>query len=275
MRHFPTPLRLVALVLLLAATGCEKVVNLNLKTSPSQLVIEGNLVDDGRPCQVSLSTSTNYTDANTFAPVSQAVLTLSDDAGGLETLRETTPGQYVGATLAGVPDRTYTLRVETGGVAYVALCKLPAPVVPFQRLSTQLSAFGMDNIQAVVDFNDPPGLGNSYLFRQYRNGRLNPALFPLNDKFTDGKHVSQALRSQGGGADDPNDLNKLVSGDSLRVEMQNIDPAVYEYFRTLNQIITAGGAPTTTPANPASNFSGGALGYFSAHSRRVLTIKVP
>ena len=275
MRHFPTPLRLAALALLLAATGCEKVVNLNLKTSPAQLVIEGNLVDDGRPCQVSLTTSTDYTNANTFAPVAGATIVLSDDAGNSETLRETTPGQYVGATLMGVPGRTYTLRVETGGAAYVALSKLPAPVVPFEQLSTQLSVFGTDNIQAVVDFTDPPGLGNSYLFRQYRNGRLNPAIFALNDKFTDGKHVSQALRVPGGGNDEANDPDKLVAGDTLRVEMQNIDPAVYEYFRTLTQILTVGGAPTTTPANPASNFSGGVLGYFSAHSRRVRTIIVP
>lgn len=274
MRYFPTPLRLAGLALLLAATGCEKVVNLNLKTSSSQLVIEGNLVDDGRPCQVSLSTSTDYTNTNTFAPVSGAAITLSDDAGSSETLREATPGQYVGATLAGVPGRTYTLRVETGGSAYVALSRLPAPVVPFEMLSTKLSIFGTDNIQAVVDYTDPPGLGNSYLFRQYRNGRLNPSVFVQNDKFTDGKHSTLTLRTPGGG-NDANDPDKLVAGDSLRVEMQNVDPAVYEYFRTLAQILTPGGAPTTTPANPQSNFSGGVLGYFSAHSSRTRTIKVP
>ena len=274
MRHFPTPRRLAGLALLLAATGCEKVITLNLKTSSSQLVIEGNLVDDGRPCQVSLSTSTDYTNTNSFAPVSGAAITLSDDAGSQETLREAAPGQYVGATLAGVPGRTYTLRVEAGGAAYVAQSRLPAPVVPFGMLSTRLSVFGTDNIQAVVDYPDPPGLGNSYLFRQYRNGRLNPAIFALNDKFNDGKAVSQVLRTPGGN-DDANKPDKLVAGDSLRVEMQNVDPAVYEYFRTLAQILTPGGAPSTTPANPQSNFSGGVLGYFSAHSRRVRTIRVP
>ncbi|MEJ7666572.1 MAG: hypothetical protein WKG07_47165 [Hymenobacter sp.] len=40
MQHFPTPCAWPPWLLLLAATGCEKVVNLNLKTSPSQLVIE-------------------------------------------------------------------------------------------------------------------------------------------------------------------------------------------------------------------------------------------
>ena len=266
-----------AVALLLAGTGCEKIVNLDLQTSSAQLVIEANLVDDGLPCQVSLSTSANYTDTNTFAPVRGATITLTDNAGGLETLRETaTPGQYAGATIRGVSGRSYTLRVETGGTAYVALSTLPAPVVPFEKLSTQLSAIGTNNIQAVVDYTDPAGPGNSYLFRQYRNGRLNPTIFLQSDQFTNGNHLSQVLRTMGGNSSsDPDNLNKLVSGDSLRVEMQNLDPSAYEYFRTLNLILTAGGAPSTTPANPKSNFTGGALGYFSAHSRRGRTIKVP
>ncbi|RZK37768.1 MAG: DUF4249 domain-containing protein, partial [Hymenobacter sp.] len=191
--------RFLALSLLLASTACEKVVNLDLKTTTSQLVIEGNLADDGRPCLVTLSRSANYTDTNTFQAVSGATVTLTDNAGGLETLRESpgTPGQYAGAALLGVAGRTYTLRVETGGTTYVATSTLPAPVVPFDKLSTQLSAIGTKNIQAVVDYTDPAGLGNSYLFRQYRNGRLNNTIFLQNDQFTDGKKVSQLLRSMG------------------------------------------------------------------------------
>jgi hypothetical protein len=260
---------------LLFATSCEKVVNLNLKTTTSQLVIEGNLADDNRPCLVTLNRSANYTDANSFEAVRGANITLTDNAGGQETLRESagTPGQYAGATLLGVPGRTYTLRVETGGAAYVAASTLPAPVVPFDKLSTQVSALG-NRIQAVVDYRDPAGPGNSYLFRQYRNGRLNNTIFVLNDQFNDGKGVSQVLRLAGP-SNDPNDVNKLASGDSLRVEMQNIDANVYEYFRTLNLILTTNPATATTPANPKSNFSGGVLGYFSAHSRRVRAIKVP
>ena len=267
--------RCLALGLLFFATSCEKVVNLNLKTTTAQLVIEGNLSDDNRPCLVTLNRSANYTDTNTFEAVRGATITLTDNAGGQETLREnaTTPGQYAGATLRGVPGRTYVLRVETGGTAYVATSTLPAPVVPFDKLTTQVSTVG-SRIQAVVDYRDPAGSGNSYLFRQYRNGRLNNTIFVQNDQFNDGKAVSQVLRLAGP-SNDPNDVNKLVAGDSLRVEMQNIDANVYEYFRTLNLILTTNPATATTPANPKSNFSGGVLGYFSAHSRRVRAIKVP
>ncbi len=266
--------RAVAAALLLAAAGCQKVVDdLKLNTAAANLVIEANLADDGRPCQVSLVTSANYKETNVFPPVTGAKITLSDDAGGLETLRETSPGQYAGASLRGVSGRAYTLRVETGGSAYVAVSTLP-PVVPFDALSTETNTADFDKaIQAVADYVDPPGLGNGYLFRQYRNGRLNPAIFALNDKFIDGRPQHYALSNFMG--EDAKEEDKLVSGDSLTVEMQNIDPAVYEYFRTLNQILGSDPGFATTPANPTSNFSGGALGYFSAHSRRVRRLRVP
>ncbi len=267
---------------LLLVTGCEKVVDLDLKTAAAQLVIEANLADDGQPCRVSLSESANYKETNVFPPVSGAVITLSDDAGHRETLAETRPGQYVGAAVLGVAGHAYTLRVEHNGGAYVAVSTLPgqptavpgvfAPV-PFEDLHIDKSTFGPNSgLEAVAELTDPPGLGNGYLFRQYRNGQLNKTIFVQNDKFTDGKHVSQALRVMGG-ANDKNE--KLVTGDSVVVEMQNIDPGVYEYYRTLNQILQSNPLFSTTPANPQSNFSGGVLGYFSAHSRQVRRVVVP
>lgn len=265
---------LAAAALLLTATGCEKVINLPLKTSPAQLVIEANLVDDGQPAQVRLSMSVNYQETSTYPSVTGAVITLSDNAGGQEVLREASPGQYVGATIKGVPGRAYTLRVETGGASYVALSTLPV-VVPFEELHAEASPFGTDDgLQATAQYTDPVGTGNSYLFRQYRNGRLNKTIFLQNDQYNDGKHVSQPIGG-GGGGPAPEDIDKLVAGDSLTVEMQNIDPTVYQYYLTLNQITQNDPAFGVTPANPTSNFSGGALGYFSAHSKRVRRIKIP
>ena len=269
----------VAVTLLLTATGCETVIDLPLKTSPANVVIEANLVDDNRPAQVRLSMSVAYQQTNVYPHVTGAVVTLSDNAGGLEVLREASPGQYAGTTLKGVPGRVYTLRVETSGAAYVAVSTLPV-VVPFEEVHTEPSAFGADEgLQTTVQYTDPAGLGNSYLFRQYRNGRLNKTIFLQNDKYTDGKHVNQQLgRSPNGAVGGPPEAtadDKLMAGDSLTVEMQNIDPGVYQYFLTVNQLMQQNPTASVTPANPTSNFSGGALGYFSAHSRRVLRIKIP
>jgi hypothetical protein len=249
------------------ASSCQKVIDLDLKEAAPRLVIEGNLVDDGQPCTVQVSLSASYTDTNTFPGVSGAVVTLSDDAGGLETLAATsTPGQYRGRTITGQVGRSYTLRVEVEGTAYVAVSTLPA-AVPLTGLKAEKSGFG-DNIQITPEFQDPAGVPNSYLFRQYRNGRLNKTLFLQNDELTDGKANARPLFSRGG----DEDADKLVSGDSVRIEMQNIDAGVYKYLFTLNQVLQGNSA---SPANPKSNFSGNVLGYFSAYSRRQRTILVP
>ena len=48
--------------------------------------------------------------------------------------------------------------------------------------------------------------------------------------------------------------------------------ATYEYYSTLNNVIPEGDIPPmmqVTPANPNTNFSNGALGYFGAFSVRI------
>lgn len=268
---------LLAGIALLAAASCQKVVTLKLKDSAPQLVIEANLADDGHPCTVLLSQSVAFTQTNTFPAVRGAVITLSDDAGHSETLPETSvPGQYRGSTVLGQPGRRYTLRVQADGQSYVAASTLPGPVVPFTGLQAQKSTFG-DEIQLVPAYQDPAGRRNFYLFRQYRNGLLNPAIFLQDDEFTDGKANARGLGGGGGGSSGGNDAeaNKLATGDSVRVEMQNVDSVAYNYFRTLNLVLQNNPLLSTAPANPKTNFSGGAQGYFSAHSRRQRTLLVP
>ena len=56
----------------------------------------------------------------------------------------------------------------------------------------------------------------------------------------------------------------LVAGDSIKVWLECIDHGVFEYFRTANR----DGGHSTSPANPVSNITNGALGYFNACSVR-------
>ncbi|TGD77572.1 hypothetical protein [Hymenobacter wooponensis] len=116
-------------------------------------------------------------------------------------------------------------------------------------------------------FLDPAGERNYYVFRQYRNGRLNPSLFLRDDELTDGKPNARPLVGGGGREED-----QLVAGDSVRVEMQTIDAGVHEYVRTLNEVL---GGNSAAPANPTSNFSGEVLGYFSAYTLQRRSQRLP
>jgi hypothetical protein len=45
-----------------------------------------------------------------------------------------------------------------------------------------------------------------------------------------------------------------------------VDENIYNYFYELSNVTATAGIQSTTPANPTSNISNGALGYFSAHT---------
>jgi len=64
-----------------------------------------------------------------------------------------------------------------------------------------------------------------------------------------------------------NSTPKVVKGDVIDVWLEMIDKGVFEYFRTANR----NGGRSASPANPVSNISNGALGYFSACSVRKKT----
>ena len=262
--------RLVAAAgLLLATAACQTVIDLDLQDAAPRLTIEGQLTDDGQPATVRLIRSVGFTAASSFPAVGGAFVTLRDNAGGLDTLRETAAaGQYRGRTLRGQVGRRYTLRVEVEGQAYTATSAL-LPAVPLTGLRVRPSGFG-DELELLPEYQDPAGVPNYYVFRLYRNGRLTQGIFVQSDQLTDGQPNSVALNVQG-----PSPVeDALLPGDSVRVDMQHVDAGVYGYFRTLNMLLQVGLA-SASPANPTSNFSGGALGYFSAYAQQQRRAKIP
>jgi hypothetical protein len=130
------------------------------------------------------------------------------------------------------------------------------------------SGFGRKRISAVANFQDPQGVRNYYQFIEYLNGiRLTKDLFVFDDRLSDGRYIQFTLF---------NDSTYLQPGDQVAVDLQGLDSAVYNYFF---QLFTSGGAgsfnTSASPANPTSNISNGAYGYFSAHTVSSRTDYVP
>ena len=76
------------------------------------------------------------------------------------------------------------------------------------------------------------------------------------------------------GIDKKNDPRNIKSGDTVTIEMLGIDEAVYKYWYSLH-FNGGDGGNIATPANPVTNVSGGALGYFSAQTVDRKTVIVP
>ena len=246
--------------------GCKKVINLNLSNAAPQTVIIGEVNNRQGPYTVTISKSVNYSSDNVFPPVSGAFVTISGN-GVVDTLSETTPGDYTTHNLVGKPGESYSLYVAAEGKVYTATSLMPEQV-HLDSISF-ISGFN-NNLFAVANFQDPPGVANYYEFIEYANGvRFNDGrgVSVFDDRLSDGRYINRLLY------DDSADIKP---GIKLRVQMNCIDAAVYNYWNELLQISSGGaGFSSPTPANPTSNITGGALGYFSAFSESGKSIQIP
>jgi len=253
---------------LISITGisCEKVVDIDLNSSSPRIVIEGSISDSPGPYYVQLSQTVNFDQSNTFPAVTGAQIGMSDNLGNSELLFEIMPGIYKTSSMQGVPGRTYTLDVIADGKEYVAVSTMPSPV-GIDSLTVQDQSFGGNRAKIInVHFQDPANIKNYYRFVEVKKGIEQKFIFLYDDRVQDGSPISSSLFA---------DEDTLRTGDSVRVELQGIDKGAFDYFRTMRQAGGGGGPQAASPANPVSNFTNGALGYFNAYSVKSKLIVVP
>ncbi len=256
-------------ICLTTLSSCQKVINIDLNSAAPEIVIEGGISDQPGPYTVSLTKTVNFSDVNTFPPVQGAVVTISDNAGNSEILTEATPGIYKTNTIQGIAGRTYTLIVSANGKIYKSVSTLSFPVnidTLMFKTSGGFGGHGENRKTLDVQFTDPSGIVNYYRFIELINGVVINSTSITSDNLRDGTVIDH---SSGIRPDYP-----LVSGDIITIQLQSIDYGVYEYFRTFNRT-GDGSFDSSTPANPTSNLSNGALGYFSAYAVRSKSIIIP
>ena len=263
MRFAGVPMHFAGLLLgLLTIPACKKVVQVDLADVKPQIVIEGNITDGPGPYQVLLSQTVNFSANNNFPPVTGATVTITDsNSGKTEQLVEVDSGVYLSHALKGLPLHTYQLVVVAGGQKYTASSTMPLPVpLDSVTLEGNVTLNSQREINAVVNFQDPPGVTNYYQFTETVDGRVIPDIFVFDDRLSDGRYIQEPLF---------NDSSYLQIGDTLAVTMNCVDQNTYNYFYLLANVSSSNGLQSTTPANPTSNISNGALGYFSAHTTTV------
>jgi Domain of unknown function (DUF4249) len=245
------------LITTIALASCKKVIDININDAAPQLVIQGNVTNVAGITTVTISKTINYSQDNFFPTVSGAVVTIKDSTAGITApLTEIAAGTYQTSILQGIPGHTYLLNVFLNGSAYKASSTMATPVT-LDSVTFQInSGFGQTQINPMPNFQDPAGISNYYQFVQTINNKTVKKTFVFDDRLSDGKYVSRQLF---------NDSAYIQLKDTVQLEMRCLDKNVYEYFKELSGLDPTNGQPTS-PANPTSNISGGALGYFSAHT---------
>lgn len=245
--------------------SCKNVIQIDFNNAQQQLVIEGNVTNGSNTQTVKISKSVAITDDSNFPAVSGATVTISSSNGNIYPLKEVSAGNYRTTGLRGQAGRTYQLNISYNGQTYTATSTMPNPVKLDSLGLETTSVVGKEFQSVTVAYTDPAAETNYYRFILTVNNQASDNYFIYTDQLTNGRTVIRNLRD--------NDLD-LVKGDLAVIEMQCIDQNIYQYWNGLSQNQNRGGA-STTPANPVSNISNGALGYFSAHTVQIvqLTIK--
>ncbi len=254
-----------AAVLTALFPSCQKVISVDLNDANPQMVTEAIVTDQPGPYTVTLTKSGDYfTPSLYFPPVTHAFVTIGDDLGLIDTLRETAGGVYRTSFLHGGPGRTYYLRVIAEGKEYDALSTMPPRVNIDTLVALHTRESDGDQVYNLyVIFKDPPAPGNYYRMNLRVNVPISPDSIDgrryhlYTDKLTNGNEAAVRIRMR----------NHFQLGDSVWVDLLSIDKASYDYFNTLNNILTSDRSPTSlAPANPNTNLTNGGLGYFAAFS---------
>ncbi|PRY15020.1 uncharacterized protein DUF4249 [Pontibacter ummariensis] len=253
-------------MLVLGLTSCEEVIDYELDTAETKLVVEGLITDQPGPYQVRLSNTKGYLDEGRTPGVNGALVIVSDNKGTVDTLEQISEGVYQTTKLQGQAGNTYFLRAVVSGKEYTAQSFMPA-VTPIDSLTfvyKHSADEDDDGYHPYIHFRDPAGRGNYYRWNVFINGVLAPdELVVLNDDLYDGNY---------GHADMGFALKK---GDKLKAELYAVDKPAYEFWTALvNQQNSSGGPFESTPANAPTNISNGAIGYFGASAVSAMEAEV-
>lgn len=256
----------IIFIALLPVVSCKEIIDINTVVAEPQIVVEAGIGTNETPV-VYLTKTVDIDNLNEFPAVENAKITITDDKGRSVTLVESSPGQYIGATtaLTGKVGNTYQLTIETGTKTITAGGTIPSQVkMDSVKILNSIYPGGgspsdstqkADFYEVKVKYSDPLNEENFYRFVVYLNGKVTSGNNVSDDKWNNGKQVERNLIIYN---------PEIKTGDVIGVEMQCIDKAVFEYFKSMGN--SNGPRNASSPANPYTNLKGSLLGFFSAHT---------
>ena len=250
--------RLAVLMLVVGFTSCEKVIEVEIDESEQVIVMEGVLKDRDSLSYFLISKTIPIYEENEFEMVSGAEIIVSDQNGVDYVFSEdlSFPGHYVNYDFVAKENHTYYLTAEVQGqIITSSSFSKTKPVI--DSIGYQLFSFGQGQNQDTVYIpeyysHDPADEKNFYRLRIWINNEEEKEYYIGNDYYINGQ--SYDAQFFGANAD---------LGDTVFIEMLEMDEDVYDYFYGLsNTLIT--GAFSPAPANPPTNLEseGKVTGYF-------------
>lgn len=244
--------------LVVLASSCQKVIDVDLNEGNQNIVIEGNYSGEDSTVRVSVTLTSSYFNNDPSPTVDNALVTITDQNGVPTVIPSTGNGQYELTGYIPTYGTTYTLSVVHDGTTYSAGCLMPVPVQldPITYLYFD-GFFGSDPGYATfLNFQDPPNSTDFYQVVITENGTTYDRIDEIqtqDDALTNGNYVSRPMFL--------GEFSQL--GDTISYEFRTVDEAIFDY--TFQAASISGGSDSAAPGNPITNWDNGALGYFNAY----------
>lgn len=253
---------------LIVLTSCEQVIDIDLNLAAPALVINGKIAQDSL-VNICIQETTSYFSPDSQHCIDSATVIVTEDNNIPDTLINISYGRYSSKTLKGKAGSSYNMKVIYDGREYEADSFLPnTPHIYGLSTLPLLSFFGDDSSQS----NFPPGgrmdsIPNMLITKLYQDPSKDD--YFLMQYFLNGENISRPYNPASDASAKNDTLNiRIVSGfylgDTIVVKAYSVDKDVYTYFDMLKDISSGNIFSASTPYNPHSNISNGALGIFSA-----------
>jgi len=244
-----------ALVLFtLLCWSCEDKIDIDLNDADPRVVIVGDLSNLSDKHQIRVSKTVAFNEPVNSLPINNAQVEVTEVGG--RSYRFASTGENGIYTISGMSlreGRTYRLKIWVDDEIYESESTVPR-YVPVEELGLkEETIFGEAYKMVTFGFTDPVDIDNYYRYLIAVNN--NPMEFStvFSDKFNNGLTLTHDIA---------NEDNDLKVGDEIVIRRQCIDKNVHRYWNEFQQTNPG----SASPANPTSNISNGALGYFSTSS---------
>lgn len=283
--------------MLIAFVSCEKNIEFKLDEAPDVPVVDAE-IENGKPPVVFLTKSTSF-----FAQIDPSILAnlfirgaeidVSNGslthrlkeyalplAPGLTAYYYSIDSSSLSTAFVGEFDKSYSLRILTGGKEYTAITTIPALNLAPDSVYFRPAPQNPDTNTRVmlVRATDPPGIGNyARYFTKTNSGNFLPGENSVfTDEVIDGTSFEVQLPP---GIDRnnpvPRDRNFFNRGDTVTLKFCDIDLATYRFWNTWEFAYQSIGNPFAQPNKVIGNVSNGALGAFCGYSAWYRTFIVP
>jgi len=243
-------------------SSCDREINIDLNKTYPRYVIDGNLSTDIGESYVLISKTLDFDQTIAYPNVRGALVTITDNTlKKTDTLTETDNGIYSKSDLKGIEGHSYTMIVKTDEEVFTSFSSIPYRLEFDSIVQQNIADDGIPEppgnmgsgpiIEFLPVYTNTIHTDNYFQFVVYKNRTLLSGIIVRKDM---GSNEITSLFPI---------FIQAKKNDVLKIDMQCFDKKVYDYLYGLSQNLYQ---ISSTPSNPKSNISNGALGYFKAHS---------